>query len=83
MNDADLQLFPEAASTIAPRIDALFWFITGITVVLSLAIAVMVVFLAIRYRRKNDVDRTPYLPNKKLEMAWLIGPLPILLVIFF
>lgn len=83
MNDADFQLFPEAASTIAPRIDALFWFITWLTVALSLLIAGLIVYFSVKYRRASNADRTPYRVNSKLEMLWIIGPVPVLLLIFF
>jgi cytochrome c oxidase subunit 2 len=83
MNDADFQLFPEAASTVAPRVDALFWFLTILTLVLSLLIAGLIVYFAIKYRRHSSADRTPYRSDMRLEMLWIIGPLPILLYIFF
>jgi cytochrome c oxidase subunit II len=83
MNDADFQLFPEAASTVAPRVDALFWFLTILTLVLSLLIAGLIVYFSIKYRRNSNADRTPYRSNFWLEMIWIIGPLPILIYIFY
>jgi cytochrome c oxidase subunit 2 len=83
MNDADFQLFPEAASTVAPRVDALFWFLTILTLVLSLLIAGLIVYFAIKYRRTSSADRTPYHSDMRLELLWIIGPVPILLFIFF
>jgi cytochrome c oxidase subunit 2 len=83
MNKDDLQLFPEAASTIAGRVDALFWFLTGMTVLLSGAIAIAIVVLGIRYRKAANVDRAPYSPSIWLELSWILVPIPILLLIFF
>jgi cytochrome c oxidase subunit 2 len=83
MNDTDLQLFPEAASTVAPAIDQLFWFLTILTIVLSTLIAALIVYFSIKYRRASTADRTPYTPSMMLEMTWIVGPIPILLGIFF
>jgi cytochrome c oxidase subunit 2 len=83
MNDADFQLFPEAASTVAPVIDQLFWFLTILTIVLSTLIAGLIVYFSIKYRRASTADRTPYTPSMMLEMTWIVGPIPILLGIFF
>jgi cytochrome c oxidase subunit II len=83
MNDADFQLFPEAASTVAPRVDALFWFLTILTLILSLLIAGLIVYFAVKYRRGSSADRTPYRSNFWLEIIWIVGPLPILIYIFY
>ena len=33
---AEFRLFPEQASTMAPRIEALFWFVTGVAIFFTL-----------------------------------------------
>jgi len=83
MKDADFQLFPDAASTVASRVDALFWFLTFLTMVLSLLIAGLIVYFSVKYRRSSTADRTPYRADTRLELIWIIGPLPILFYIFF
>ena len=46
-------LFPEQASTMAGRVDALYFFLLAVSVFFSLLIAGLIVFFAIRYRRKR------------------------------
>lgn len=82
MEPSDLSLFPEAASTVAGRVDAIFWFMTGLTAFLSGLIAAAIVYLGIRYRRGSRVDRTAYVPPLWLELSWILVPIPVLLFIF-
>jgi cytochrome c oxidase subunit II len=81
--DSDLTLFPKAASTIAPRVDALYLFLVWMTIVLSTIIAVLIVYYAVKYRRANKVDRTPPQTSIWVEIVWMLAPLPVLLLIFF
>ena len=46
-------LFPEAASTMAGRVDALYFFLLAVSIFFSLLIAGLIVFYAIRYRRRD------------------------------
>jgi len=76
-------LFPEAASTIAARVDNLYFFLIGITVFFSLLIAGLIVYYAVRFRRRSPREigreiRTSY----TLEAAWTVIPLMITMVIF-
>src|SRR3954447_26350900 len=76
-------LFPDSASTLSGRVDAVYFFVIGISIFFTILIAFLVTFLAIRYRRGSDVDRShPVSHNIKLEMIWIIGPLGIVMVIF-
>ena len=47
-------LFPVSASTIASRVDALYFFLLGITLFFSLLIAGLIVYYAVRM---NAIDR--------------------------
>jgi cytochrome c oxidase subunit 2 len=82
MNASELLLHPRQASTIAPQVDALYFFLVGLTLVFSTLIALLIVVLAIRYRRGAKVDRTPFHPSVWMEVSWLVLPLPLLLGIF-
>jgi len=82
MGSADFQFHPEAASTYAGRVDGVYWFLVGLTAFFSVAIALAIIYLGIRYRRNAQVNRTPYAPPMWLELSWLIAPAPILLFIF-
>jgi cytochrome c oxidase subunit II len=50
----DLPLFPEQASTVAGRVDLLYWFMTALTVFFVVLIAGMIILFAIRYRRRHE-----------------------------
>jgi cytochrome c oxidase subunit 2 len=83
MGSADFQFHPEAASTYASRVDSVYWFLVGLTAFFSIAIAIAIIYLGIRYRRNAQVNRTPYSPPMWLELSWLIAPAPVLLFLFF
>jgi len=76
-------LFPERASTMAPRVDALYFFLLAITVFFSLLIAGLIVYYAIRYRRGSaDAVGTRIRGGMVLEVTWTVVPLIITMVIF-
>ena len=77
-------LLPQQASTLAPDIDGLFMFITGINIFFFLLIAILVISFARRYRRRGPNEITPHIThNEKLELAWSIIPLIIVIGVFF
>ena len=76
-------LFPDRASTMAPRVDALYFFLLGITVFFSLLIAGLIVYFAIKYRRRSPWSVGANIRgNLPLEIAWTVIPLLITMVIF-
>jgi len=76
-------LFPDQASTIAPKVDAIFFFGLGVAAFFSLLIAVLVIALAVRYRRRRpDQIGEDEAPHDALEIVWSVIPLLILLVMF-
>jgi cytochrome c oxidase subunit 2 len=76
-------LFPERASTMAPRVDALYFFLLAIAVFFSLLIAGLIVYYAIRYRRVSaDAVGTRIRGGMVLEVTWTVIPLIITMVIF-
>ena len=80
-----LPLFPEQASAVAGQVDALYFFLIGVSVFFSLLIAGLVIYFAIKYRRKADSDPMPKAATGgvALEIAWSVIPLGISMVIFF
>ena len=52
MEAKSFQLFPEAASTIAGQVDALYAYLVLVSAFFSLLIAFLVVFFAIKYRQR-------------------------------
>jgi cytochrome c oxidase subunit II len=76
-------LFPDQASTIASHVDALYFFLVAITVVFSLLIAGLIIFFAIKYRRRHAAEiGVPIHETLKLEIVWTVVPLVITMVIF-
>ncbi|HJZ72780.1 MAG TPA: cytochrome c oxidase subunit II [Vicinamibacterales bacterium] len=76
-------LFPEAASTMASRVDALYFFLLGVATFFSLLIAGLIVYYAIRFhRRRPDQVGDQIHGGMVLEVAWTVIPLLITMVIF-
>jgi cytochrome c oxidase subunit 2 len=81
--NVDFRLFPEQASTMAPRVDALFLFISGVCIFFTLLIAILLMTFAIRYRRRSeDYFPHPMVGSRVLEIAWTAIPLAIVMAIF-
>jgi cytochrome c oxidase subunit II len=79
-----IPLFPEGASTMAGRVDALYFFLVAVSAFFGLLIAGLIVFFAIRYRRRHaDEVGTPVAGGLSLEIGWTVIPFLITLVIFF
>jgi cytochrome c oxidase subunit 2 len=76
-------LFPEEASTMAGRVDALYAFLVGMSAFFSLLIAGLVVYYAIRYRRRDPDEVGAHIRGSlRLEITWTVIPLAITMVIF-
>src|SRR5688572_30636260 len=78
----DLPLFPEQASTIAGEIDALYFFLWAISGFFTVLIFVLIVYFALKYRRRSEEMPPPIEGSLKLELLWTIIPLIIVMVIF-
>ena len=80
---AEVPLFPEQASTVAGRVDTLFAFLVTVTGAVALAVTALILYFAVRYRRRSERDRTPrILGSLRLELFWTVGPFPIFLIMF-
>jgi cytochrome c oxidase subunit 2 len=76
-------LFPERASTMAFRVDALYFFLLAVAVFFSLLIAGLIVFYAVKYRRRSPGSVGVSIHGGMLlEIAWSVIPLLITMVIF-
>ena len=77
------ELFPEQASTMAPKVDALYFYLTGVTVVFSVGIAACVIAFAWIYRRQSNDERPAEIhPSKLLEASWIVIPFILVMVMF-
>jgi len=79
--------FPAQATAMAPKVDALFWALVGLTVFFSTLIFVLVIVLAVKYRqRPNDPNPDRHKDNAHhdlIEVIWTGIPLCIALGFFF
>jgi cytochrome c oxidase subunit 2 len=81
---SNLPLFPEQASTVASQVDALYFFLIAVSSFFALLIAVLVIYFAIRFRRRSENDRPPAIHGSLgLELTWTIIPFGLAMVMFF
>ena len=77
------QIIPEQASTMAPKVDQLYWFIIGVTAFFGILVSVVVVYFAVKYRTDDPLAvGAPITGSIPLELAWSIIPFLISIVIF-
>jgi cytochrome c oxidase subunit 2 len=76
-------LLPAQASTIAPEVDALYFFLIGVSLFFSLLIAGLLLRFMIAYRRRAATDVPPLVHGSlALEGAWTAIPFAIVMVVF-
>src|ERR1700704_2523831 len=77
------QLFPVQASTLAPEVDHLLYFLLAITVFFTLLIFGAIFYFAIRYRRRSD-NELPHVTHTgyTLEILWSVIPFGLTMVMF-
>lgn len=83
MNVHGVELFPERASTQAAQVDALYFFLVVLSLALTLGIAVMIAFFALRYRQRPSHQRSRTVPTYFwVEIFWTAIPLLVAMGIF-
>ncbi len=79
-------LFPQQASTIAPAVDHLFYFLTAVSIFFSALIFLLVFYFAVKYRRRS-VDEPPpknqVINNIPLEVTWTVIPMILVAIMYF
>ncbi len=74
---------PEQASSFAGEVDALYLYLIGITLFFSLLITSLIIYFAVRYRRRAPTELPrPIAGSLKLEALWTIIPFIISMTIF-
>ena len=74
---------PEQASSFAGEVDALYLALVGLTAVVSLSIAGLELYFAIKYRRRRADEVPPEIEGSRaLEVIWIVVPLVVFLGIF-
>ena len=76
-------LFPEAASTVAGKVDALYFFLVVVCGAMALLVAALIVYFAVKYRRRpgNEVP-VEYEPFHFMESGVIFSMLAIFMVMF-
>ncbi|PYV07610.1 MAG: cytochrome c oxidase subunit II, partial [Acidobacteria bacterium] len=80
---AEFSLFPERASTIAGRVDALYLFLVAVSLFFTVLIFLLVFYFALRYRRRRpDELPKPIEGSLRLEVLWSVVPFILTMVMF-
>ncbi len=83
MESGWISWLPEAASTVASKVDALYFYLTGVTIFFTLLISGVLIFFVIRYRRRSPFEiPRPVAGSHKLETIWTVIPLIIAMSFF-
>jgi cytochrome c oxidase subunit II len=78
-----LPLLPERASNLAGDVDALFYFMLGVSLIILLLIFAPLFFFLGKYRRGTTAERGPVrFSALKLELAWIVIPFFLVMVMF-
>ena len=78
-----IPFIPESASTMSWRVDALYFYLSGVTVFFTLLISSILVFFVIRYRRRTPYEiPRPIAGSHKLETLWTVIPFVIAMTMF-
>jgi len=83
MIGSSFRIWPEQASTIAGRVDGLYGFLIAVAVFFSGLIFLLVLYFAIKYRRRPGNMRAQQVGTHNwLEMTWILIPLALTMVVF-
>ncbi len=83
MNEQGSLWLPEAASSVAGDVDALFYFILYTSVVLFVGVIGTMILFAYRFRRRSQADRPePFRESKWIEASWIVIPTVLVAIVF-
>src|SRR5215472_9587016 len=78
-----LPLFPEQASTMAPEVDHLLYFLLVVAVFFTLVIFLSIFYFAIRYRRRSEQELPRvFHTGMTLEVLWSVIPFGLTMIMF-
>jgi cytochrome c oxidase subunit 2 len=78
----NIQWLPEQASSLAGRVDMLFLFLLGISLLMAVLLTVLVVAFAVKYRRGARAGEMPRGREGSMELLWVGGLLVLFLGLF-
>ncbi len=74
---------PPQASTVAASVDALYEFLLIISFISCVLVIGGLIYFAVKYRRKSDNDKTPYISHSTaLEFLWSFIPFVLFMIVF-
>jgi cytochrome c oxidase subunit 2 len=78
-----IPFMPPSASTLSDKVDALYFYLVGVTIFFTLLIWGVLSFFVIKYRRRNPYEiPRPVAGSIKLETMWSVIPLIIAMTMF-
>lgn len=78
-----IPFIPESASTVSGKVDALYFYLSGVTVFFTLLISGVLIFFVIKYRRRSPFEiPRPVAGSHKLETLWSVIPFIIAMSMF-
>jgi cytochrome c oxidase subunit 2 len=83
MQTSWIPFIPESASTVSSKVDALYFYLSGVTLFFTLLISGVIVFFVIKYRRRSPFEiPRPVAGSHKLETMWSVIPFIIAMSMF-
>jgi cytochrome c oxidase subunit 2 len=83
MQTSWIPFVPPSASSIAGKVDALYFYLSGVTIFFSLLISGIIIFFVIKYRRRSPFEiPRPVAGSHKLETMWSVIPFVIAMSMF-
>lgn len=74
---------PDSASSLSWKVDAVYFYLSGVTLFFTLLISAILIFFVIRYRRRTPYEiPRPVAGSHKLETLWTVIPFIISMTIF-
>ncbi len=79
-----MPFLPVAASSIAPEVDHLFWYLSIVSIIMTALIFLTIFVFAIKYRRRSpDEVPKPIHGSLRLEITWSVIPFLVMLTFFW
>jgi cytochrome c oxidase subunit 2 len=80
---SNLPLFPPQASTVAARVDELFFFLVAVSAFFTVLIFALVLYFAMKYRRHSEAEQPRVIHGDlRLEILWTVIPLGLAMIMF-
>jgi cytochrome c oxidase subunit 2 len=78
-----LPFSPEQASSFAGDVDALYWFLWALTIVIGTVLSLLILYFAVKYRRRSEDEiPRPVRASHRLEAIWVGVPFVVAMGIF-